>query len=750
MVALISDWTVDYGKGPTPVTIPHAWNQAVPLMWEGPAHYETTITVPAAGGFLTFEGVSYLAEVRTGETLLARHIGAWDAFTVDLRKFAGKTIPVRVSVTKNGGKTMPVGEVASGFLPYVFGTFGGIFKRVTLAEKAPNLEPAKRAPALTIVGSKLLWKEKPFYLRGALHWGWYPEYGHPNPPLAMIEHEVGILQTHGFNTLKFCLWVPPHEYLDVLAERGMAAWMELPMWKVSSNPKALDAIAGELENIIKQYRRHDNILAWTVGCELSHSTPPEFRQRLVDLTSKLTGCPLVKDNSGGAEMYGGDPLEFGDFDDFHPYCDTPFYPPVIDTLLPGPRSPRPILLGEFNDYDRHRDLPRLLAEQTYWASSNPDINAQGVRWQYDLPTILAKSRWAKTDAPHDRLRANSYKQGQFMRRRVQETVRAREEFSGYVITGWRDTPISSSGIVDDWGDDRYSAQDMADWNSRTMLFLVPRRRPPWVRGGNRPGMQDAQNHFAGSTGILIGVHSDQDLRGRAVIKIVGEDGKTVAQSSPFVDCSALAPIVISDLRVDGLVAGKNYQLTADFEGNRASWSIAVESEWTEQDLAGWSVDDPLLSLEPLTATKNENTITTNLTPAHIAAAKSGATVIWLVRDGRSAPRPFFREAAYLWPEDARSSAFFEGDVWPRLWAVAGDRTLSANLASELGANQEFVHLRRVDTRTYEELSVLSEFRVGSGRIIATTLRPEGGLGAQPAGITNNPMGVRLMRMLMKL
>ena len=154
MVALISDWTVDYGQGPSPVTIPHAWNQAVPLMWEGPAHYETTITVPAAGGFLTFEGVSYLAEIRTGEILLARHIGAWDAFTVDLRKFAGKTIPIRVSVTKNGGKTMPVGEVASGFLPYVLG-HSGAYSSESCFLRRPQIwsQPSEHQPSPSWVQS---------------------------------------------------------------------------------------------------------------------------------------------------------------------------------------------------------------------------------------------------------------------------------------------------------------------------------------------------------------------------------------------------------------------------------------------------------------------------------------------------------------------------------------------------------------------------------------------------------------------
>ena len=32
----MTGWTVDYGSGPRPVSLPHAWRQDVPVAWEGP------------------------------------------------------------------------------------------------------------------------------------------------------------------------------------------------------------------------------------------------------------------------------------------------------------------------------------------------------------------------------------------------------------------------------------------------------------------------------------------------------------------------------------------------------------------------------------------------------------------------------------------------------------------------------------------------------------------------------------------
>jgi hypothetical protein len=202
----------------------------------------------------------------------------------------------------------------------------------------------------------------------------------------------------GFNTIKFCLWVPRHRFFEILEEEGMFAWLELPLWDPTGDEEKLEAMAQEIERIVLQYRHHRSIIAWTVGCELGASTPHEFRRRMVEMVQRETGCPLVKDNSGGAEMYGGDLREYGTFEDFHPYCDTHWYPVVLESLEPGPRAIAPILLGEFNDFDVHRDLRRLKEKAPFWASEDPALNDKGVRWQHDLPTVLKESRWATQDS----------------------------------------------------------------------------------------------------------------------------------------------------------------------------------------------------------------------------------------------------------------------------------------------------------------------------------------------------------------
>jgi hypothetical protein len=326
---LLKDWTVDYGEGPRPCTVPHAWRQEADVRWEGPAVYRTQVQVPDAPCWLVFHGVSYQARVFVNDELLGEHRGIWDAFAMPLIAHRSSPIALRVEVVKNGGKTFPVKEVLSGFLPYVFNTFGGIYKDVELV--VSDTDPLRsqvtnqesRRPRVSVKGTKLFVDGKPFYLRAPLTWGWYPELGHTNPSEKEIRREVRLAKEMGFNTMKFCLWAPPHRYFEILDEEGMFAWLELPLWDPTPDPEKQEEMFRELERITRQYAHHKNIIVWTCGCELSSNTTAEFRERLYRMVKEITGCPLVKDNSGGSEMYGGDLREFGGFYDFHPYCDLP-------------------------------------------------------------------------------------------------------------------------------------------------------------------------------------------------------------------------------------------------------------------------------------------------------------------------------------------------------------------------------------------------------------------------------------------
>lgn len=754
MPRLLTKWTVDYGDGPRPATVPHAWGNDVPVAWEGPATYRCSIALPPGPRWLVFRGVSYAATVavqgvdaQAGEGVFAEHRGIWEPFSLDLTPIAGRKVDIEVRVVKNGGPTYPVREVLSGFLPYVFHTFGGIFGEVELVESVANpLAPRPPAtPRASARGSQVWIDGRPAYLRGLLHWGWYPEIGHPNPDEATIRREVRAAKALGFNLVKFCLWAPPERYLEILHEEGMFAWVELPLWDPVADSERLAEMADEIERIARRLAPCPAIVLWTVGCELSAATPFEFRRDLVERIRKATGGALVKDNSGGAEMYGGDPREEGDFDDFHPYCDLPFYADVLDSLLPGPRTQRPTLLGEFDDFDVHRDLPRLARELPYWASADPSLNDQGVRWQHDLPGLL--SNWTAPPPNDEALREVSRRKALFVRKTVQEEVRARDAYSGYVVTGWRDTPISTSGFFDDWGEPRFAPEELACWNGRESLFVIPRRRPPWVRGGNRPGWEDPFNHFFGPVFTWVGVHSEAGGSRAARWRVVDAAGVTVAGGEgPAADVEPLRSTQVLEAWWEPPAPGA-YTFEVEWGKAANSWPMWVVPAPNPGAIADWALHDPGGRFAGLELGGGPNLVATEAPSDLIDRLAAGARIVLFEGREGLVPMPFWRESVHLFEADLPALRAF-GHHWPRWFPICPDAALDqAWHEQRWGVEFEPVAMR-LDTRTYWRHPYVMQAGVGLGELVVASLRPEGGLGRQPSGLLRSPSGWALLSGLM--
>jgi len=725
------NWTVDYGQGPRPVSVPHVfWDDRIDIRWEGPATYKTTIEARAEH-WLVFDGVSYEAVVSIDGEHVLTHRGIWDAFSVDLSLWAGRSVEVEVKVTKNGGATFPVKDVLSGFLPYVDSTFGGLYQPVRVVSSAtdplaPQPKPAQR---ISVQGTKLLLDNRPWFMRGVLTWGWYPDYRHPAPPLAVFEEDWKRVKDLGFNTVKFCLWLPPHEAIEALREFDLVAWVELPLWMPTGDEQRLAEMEEEIKRIVLQYRHHDNIVCWTVGCELSESTPPEFRQRLTEFVMEETGCPLVKDNSGGAEMYGGDPREFGTFDDFHPYCDLMYYPQVLQSLAHGPREKRTILLGEFNDFDHVRDLDALAREMPYWASNDPALNEQGVRWQYDFPPMLERGEGVRWDesGPYsfEWAQAASEDKAEFIRRRVMETVASLDDLSGWVVTGWDDTPISTSGVS---RGPRTIWKGCHPYNRANQFFVVPRRCPPWVHGGNRPGWHSVDCHFSGLVQVTVGVRSEAG--GRVRVRRMFNRFDLDLGIDDIVEADVVADCPVPFLRLEReLPAGRYGMALFDLDDQDIEWTryFDVVDCLTKDDLGGYRIrshtDHPLAGLP----WDEDGVLVVVGDQGHEEAG-----IVCGVAEG-ALPAPFWRECIQL----PAVPDLFQTCPW-LLHDVASDYVLPPD---------DDVLLRRIDTRTYTEGSYIT--RRPNGQIV-TTLRPWGGLGVQPPNIKHNPAGHWLIRELIRL
>jgi hypothetical protein len=380
--------------------------------------------------------------------------------------------------------------------------------------------------------------------------------------------------------------------------------------------------------------------------------------------------------------------------------------------------------------------------------------------------VLEESPLAKKGTRHDEQLWLSWYKAAFIRRRVQEAIRERG-ISGYVVTGWRDTPISAAGLVDDWGKPRLE-QFLERYDGETDAFLVSFRKPPWICGGNRPGWSDPYNHFEGPVTVQVGLHSSRPRRGTLkweVCKLEFTKGerplRTIAEGALGLSLRALEAQVLEPItwRPDGPGRYILFVRQGRFE---TGFHLHVFAKPGPPVGDSWSCEgrSPLFAGFPFGG--GHNVCATSLNDELLDAIVAGNMGCLFLTDQATRPAPFWREASYeselgssgrYWssvPEKREPLAWFS-DIWEVRLPVSPDRVIDLDaLYSHLPKNAEIRTLiNRIDTRTYKEAPIMVEARCGKGRMLATTLRPYGGLGCQPYGVMNNPAGAALLESMMR-
>ena len=686
----VSRWTVDYGDGPHPVVVPHAWAQEVSVEWEGPAVYRAEVEVPRSGGTLRFHGVSYATEVFANGTFVRKHEGTWDAFDVPL---PGGKVALEVRVVKNGGPTYPVASVASGGLPYLFHTFGGIYREVELLEPGslPLALPApKNGPPVP-------------YVRGVVHRGWYPDLGHPNPDEMIVRRELREIKALGFNLVKFAGWVPPHRYLDFLEAEGILGWLELPLGGMHATPEGILSLFDEAERIVRQYRHHSALALWSLGDAYLGFVPIKARSEIVRTLRALTGA-WVGDGTDG--RFG----EANDFDDLRTVGDPSEVNREMRLLHPGPREPRPALIGEVGAAHVHRDLARLGDELPFWASSLEELNARGVRLGGNLANVLERSRFAvePTRNGHRALMASSRSREAFVRKTVLETVRAGAGWvRGYAVEELRDTPVSSSGLFDDWGVARLQAAEAATWNGPACLFPMEMNR--W----SRLSPPDPLNHFAGRVRLRIGLHSEPELTGRLWWRILDETGRVCARGAgeaQSVEGAREVGTIVCPEATPG-----SYRLEAGFGDAENAWDLWVveEPEWSSRE--GWRMADPDDEDFGIELPGGEWVVAYH----HPADAKGGILLLDEGDEG-TLTRYLWNECAFHFIDDAFWAGVSFRERWSRLLPVSNNAALDPKWLKATFGEYETL-LDRIDTSPYGHMGD-APIVVRAGGWIVTTLR----------------------------
>jgi hypothetical protein len=393
------------------------------------------------------------------------------------------------------------------------------------------------------------------------------------------------------------------------------------------------------------------------------------------------------------------------------------------------------------------------------------LNPQGARWQFDI--VDWESR-LKENGYWDRgeeLVKLSNRYALLHRKHTLETVRLYREIGGYVVTGQRDTPISTAGMWDDLGELKFDADEFRAFNDDTVLLLGWDRHRAWINGGDRVAQADNWCHVARSTvrpHLIISHFGDTAEISRVEWSI--DDIARGAFTKPI----KIQPGELRELCVAEFVAPDvdrprraTFRAVATIGGKTYSnsWNLWFFPKDPLKKLSRVALLDPVDRLHGLpfdqdAPGRNAIIIGTSWTDELDRAVSQGGRAILLQSEKvKTSPvpiveMPFWRESIRLIESKHAAWQDFpidDGLAEMQFFGLATDCALDT---SKIDRKHRPI-LRRLDARTARIHDYATEIEWGNGRLIVSTLRFEGSSGlansSQPLGISRNIAALHLLK-----
>jgi hypothetical protein len=639
--------------------------------------------------------------------------------------------------------------------------------------------------ALSHQGEQLLLNGETVFLRGVLHWGWYPAILCPAPDAATIRDEFRRVRALGFNMVKLCLYVPSPLYFEIADEEGMLLWLELPLWLPEVTERLRQQAPVEYAAIIGRVHHHPSIVIYSLGCELNAAVDGPLLHTLNTIvTSRSTGA-LICDNSGSGEAYGGLSFDFADFNDYHFYCDLQYFEPLVDYFNRDWRPPRPWIFGEFCDADDFRDLDELEASfggalpwwLTEWNPIHPPTFVAYAEQSARIASLTQAARENRLTQDQRTLQQLSRQQSFVIRKTILEKVRARAGMGGYVVTGLRDTPLSTSAMFDDLDRSKYVPESVQAFNADSVLLIGQGRSRAWKNGGDRPAYHLPYTFTAGQTVTLTVSmsHAGQALSGGRLTWNVtdvtgaryanGEHGVTgpIEGGRPQTIGTIAFTVPVSDVAQMLRLEVQFEQAQPDRAVLRNVWTL-----WSFPEIRTWPSDvallDPAGSLSGLddlwdsaqhVDRRDARRWITNVLTDEVREFLHGGGAVLLLQNGPgplpSVACPFWREGIKLLEDHPALNAFpHAGFVDLQFYGIASDVAIDTGRLRAVLPEAETIRpiFRRLAARQFTLADYLVEVHIGTGKLIAASLRFQGGAGDQPIGLRFQTAGRWLLNNLL--
>lgn len=608
-------------------------------------------------------------------------------------------------------------------------------------------------------GERLLLNDAPIHIRGALSWGWDPNTLAPLSTDDEVRDEFRRVRELGFNMVKLCLFVPPENVFCIADEEGMLLWLELPLWLPNLSDHLRQQARVEYADIMQRLMHHPSVVIYSLGCELGEDmADAALLDSLNDTVRGSTRGALVCDNSGSGEAYGGLTFDYADFNDYHFYADLHYFSPLLDLFHRDWRPARPLIFGEFCDCDDYRDPAALLVDgkRPAWRDYL-GIEGNLDRWAYSVQ----EDRMAQHNLPFSdaQIAAISRQQSFVVRKTILERTRTRREIGGYVLTGLRDTPMSTSGVFDDAGRHKFDPQAFRQFNGEAVLLLEQGRSRRWVHGGDRPYRADLFNHRAGSIASLrVLLSQPNDFTGGELVwRLVSPRGLERTETLSLKPNIQPSPVELArlELALPDVAQAEAWTLEVELNGvAQNDWNLWL---YPAPPALNAAVYDPAGTLGDLAAlpradfSAGQIVIASAFTLELERFVRGGGRAV-LVQAGTSGlpvqQVPFWRESIKLLCDHPLMNNFpHAGYADLQFYHLATDCAFDTAAFADMDVTHV---MRRLDARLFSMLDYVVDVRVGAGRLLATTLRLFGGVGDQVQGLEANVAGEFLLHQMVRL
>ncbi|MCQ2426156.1 MAG: beta galactosidase jelly roll domain-containing protein [Lachnospiraceae bacterium] len=345
----------------------------------------------------------------------------------------------------------------------------------------------------TSVGTKdgkILFNGRAIKLNGILSWLGNWDQISPLYDDTVFRTQIRQLKEYGFNTIKFCLVVPPEKLLDICDEEGIYVYIEYPVWNPIQTDAFYERAYSEITRMVNMSKNHPSVVMSDFNCEMGvfDNKMTAFMAWCVETGKKTDTNRLFTDNSSCGQQLADAGTDFWTF---HPYTDARNFADYAKNIVSmrNGSGVKPVVFGEYADYPALADFDKIKA-----------ANGGGIPWNWDVvdDPFRADLYFANLGYSEEQIarmiKASQQNSRDMKMYYVQETKKA-DGVAAYFLTIIQDIGHSVAGFFDELGDMKFDPADTTFLKESALL--LDKTVLNYV-GGEETALKPSISHYDGT------------------------------------------------------------------------------------------------------------------------------------------------------------------------------------------------------------------------------------------------------------